>query len=329
MKLFGIAMLAALVVTGAGGRERVAATGSMSVARAAHSATLLPSGKVLVAGGCTLPGCDDVEGQTTTAELYDPKTRHFTPTGHMTMRRVSQAAVRLPGGSVLLAGGYSGREATAATEVYDPGVGRFRRTGSLLSPHADGAVVRLRDGRILFAGGYDGSRVTRAAELYTPTSGRSSPTGPLTIARSVATATLLEDGRVLVAGGQTAGGRVLASAELYDPRTGRFQRTGSMRSIRYKHGAALLGNGRVLVVGGASEFDLGARYRNAELYDPWAGRFSPAGVMSFARYHIPDAVVTLPSGRVLVGGDAPAAEVYDPAKRRFRSGGRLGWTYGP
>lgn len=304
--------------------SEVKRTSSMTLARAAHSSTLLRSGKVLIAGGCTLPGCDEVEGQTATAELYDPRTGTFARTGSMGQIRVSQMAARLDDGRVLLAGGYSGRQPTAALEIYDPASGRFHDAGSLRTPRADGTATRLRDGRILFTGGSDGRGVLASAELYDQHTGQSMPTGSMTVPRSIDAATLLNDGRVLVVGGATTGGKVVASAELYDPATGEFSATGALAHFRYKHGVAKLKDGRVLVVGGAPDFDLGDRYHQTEIYDPKSGRFRAGPPLRYGRYHIPDALVTLRSGRVLVAGDAPQLEVYDPKSGRARPVGSIG-----
>jgi hypothetical protein len=71
-------------------------TGSMAEARSLHTATLLPSGEVLVAGG----GDDN-----STAELYDPATGAFSITGGMEIGRSGHTATLLPNGSVLVAGG--------------------------------------------------------------------------------------------------------------------------------------------------------------------------------------------------------------------------------
>ena len=118
---------------------------------------------------------------------------------------------------------------------------------------------------------------------------------------------------MLVTGGGTRRDSVLRSAEIYDPRSGRFSATGSLTIRRHKHAAALLRNGRVLVLGGSDEQDWGNRYRSAELFDPRTGRFSRTGLLSQARFKLPDAVVVTPSGAVLVAG---GAQVVD----RFRSG---------
>jgi hypothetical protein len=71
-------------------------TGSMAAARALHTATLLPNGTVLVAGG---------GDENSTAEVYDPATGSFSTTGGMEIGRSGHTATLLPNGSVLVAGG--------------------------------------------------------------------------------------------------------------------------------------------------------------------------------------------------------------------------------
>ena len=114
------------------------------------------------------------------------------------------------------------------------------------------------------------------------------------------------------------------SAELYDPRTGTFSKTGDMRFARHKHAAAPTAGGRILVVGGSDANDFRGRYASAELYDPASGRFRPVRPMAQRRFKLPDAVVGLASGAVLVAGGATSVERYDGSSRRFRTVGRLG-----
>src|SRR5439155_2319481 len=73
-------------------------TGSMGTPRAFHTATLLQSGKVLVAGGY-------LKGALSSAELYDPASGTWTDTGSMGTERESHTATLLPSGKVLVAGG--------------------------------------------------------------------------------------------------------------------------------------------------------------------------------------------------------------------------------
>jgi hypothetical protein len=305
------------------------ATEPLNVPRAAHAAALLPSGRVLIVGGCTLPGCDDVEGQTDTAEVYDPQTGRFTPTGRTSRIRISAEAEPLPDGRVLVAGGYSGTRPTAAAEVYNETTATFEEVEPMLTPRADGTATRLHDGKILFAGGDDGTTVLATAELYDPATGQFTPTGSMTAPRKVHAATLLADGRVLLTGGtKTREDDVIRTAEVYDPKTGTFKRTGPLAQIRYKHGSALLGDGRVLVVGGAPAFDLGLRYRETEIWNSRTGRFTPGPKLATGRYHLRDAVVSLPKGRVLVAGDGKQLELYDPRRKRFDRVGRIGVELG-
>ena len=192
--------------------------------------SLPPSGRVLVAGGCTPPGCDDVEGYTATAEIYDPRSRR-PPTASMSRMRNNAYAFTLPSGDVLLAGGYSGRLPTASAELYDEESGTFRPAQSLLEPRAGGTATRLRDGRILFAGGETGTQVLASAEIYDPATGQFSPTGSMAAPRRI---TQRPPPRRPSAGRgrRDCRARVVRTAEVYDPGSGTFSATGS------SHGSA-------------------------------------------------------------------------------------------
>ena len=76
---------------------RWTATGSLGTARCHHTATLLPSGKVLVAGGSNGVSLSS-------AELYDPATG-LDSTGSLGTARDLHTATLLPNGKVLVAGG--------------------------------------------------------------------------------------------------------------------------------------------------------------------------------------------------------------------------------
>jgi hypothetical protein len=307
----------------------LAATGSMHVPRAVHTATLLRDGRVLVAGGMQKNGVFE-----NTAELYDPASGRFETLPKLATRRVGHSATLLPSGKVLIAGGTGGRrfeggrwigDVAASAELYDPASRTFRPTGSMRTPRAHQAAVLLADDRVLVAGGYAGadSNALSSAEIYDPASGVFLPAGSLATARVADVAVLLQDGRVLVPGGTDGAGNVLATCEIFDPRKNAFGPAGPMIAARRKHGAVLLASGRVLVVGGSDAHDWNGQKTEAETYDPRSNLFSPAASMGLRRFKMALTVALLRDGRVLVAGGAAAPEIYDPAKGEFQpvSGG--------
>jgi hypothetical protein len=296
----------------------VIAAGTMTVARAAHTATPLPDGRVLIAGGCTLDGCE-MEEDGASAELYDPREESFAKTGRMGTERVSHTATLLPNGEVLLAGGWDRDGVLASAELYDPAVGIFSPTGSMTTNRAAHTATLLPSGRVLISGGYDGRHSVPNAEIYDPRTGTFSRTGSMATPRSAHAAALLPKGRVLATGGSDSQEDIVASAEIFDPGNGRFSRTDNMTVNRYKHAATRLQDGRILILGGSNADDFYGKYASAELFDPASGTFAPVGDMNAERFKLPDAVATLSSGEVLVGGDSERAEIYHPASKAFRT----------
>jgi N-acetylneuraminic acid mutarotase len=97
-----------------------------------HTATLLPNGKVLVAGGVdkVLVGGDLWDNYLATAELYDPATGQWSATGSLTVSRVGHTATLLPNGKVLVAAGYGNPNQSKLinAELYDAATGSWRVT---------------------------------------------------------------------------------------------------------------------------------------------------------------------------------------------------------
>ena len=267
------------------------ATGDMGTERAAHTATLLANGKVLVAGGFN--STDNLA----TAELFDPATGTFTPTGTMATSRFSHTATLLAhgptatNGKVLIAGGTADPKA----ELFDPATGTFTAAGAMTELRSQHTATLLTNGKVLLAGG----TVDNAAELFDPATGSFALTGAMITGDLMApTATLLNDGTVLITGGFNFDDGTFASAELYNPATGTFTATGDMTQPRANHTATLLDNGKVLVTGG---FDAQAHtVATAELFDPATGSFSTTGApISVHTYH---AATLLNDGIALVVG---------------------------
>ncbi|MGZ3420039.1 MAG: Kelch repeat-containing protein [Polyangiales bacterium] len=138
------------------------ATGPMSVARDWPLVMLLPTGKVLAAGGV---------GGIASAELYDPATNAWTATGNMNIGRSATFPVLSALGKVLVMGGV-GAGITNQVEQYDPATGVWTLFPPMLSQRKWPAIAVLPSGQVLAAGGWkaDGSSTTAidlaTAEIY-------------------------------------------------------------------------------------------------------------------------------------------------------------------
>ena len=135
------------------------ATGSMAFKRFGHTATLLFSGKVLVAGGF----------KSKSAELYDPATGVWTATGSMGVARASYPATLLQNGQVLVVGGLQQGNPAFGAELYDPATGVWTRTSNMGSGRQIPAASLLLNGQVLVSGGYSGRFFILAqSQLYNP-----------------------------------------------------------------------------------------------------------------------------------------------------------------
>jgi large repetitive protein len=115
----------------------------MHAQRADHSTTLLPSGKVLIAGG--FGGSGTKSRPFSTGELYDPRSSCFEPAGIMTLGRSGHTAKLLKNGTMLIVGRWMGRDASRRTaEIYDPETGAFSLTGTLSEPRGQHTATILR-----------------------------------------------------------------------------------------------------------------------------------------------------------------------------------------
>lgn len=320
----------------------------MTTGHSGPTATLLASGKVLIAGG----DIGDLDGASVSAELFDPASGTFTATGNLTMGREKHAATLLPDGTVLIAGGHGyvpvpgvGYDNLASAEIYNPATGLFSAVGSMMKGRDTLNATLLSNGTVLITGGNEyylpwaaGSRDFRypefgVAEIYTPnvvapapgssaaqTVGTFTAAGDMTAARAGHTATLLQDGRVLIVGGDQTG-----TAELYDPSAGTFTPTGN-GSTGHGGTATLLPDGQVLIASGTK----------AELYDPSTGTFLPAGIPAKSQGGYTATLLT--NGSVLFTGGAngttepcevavPAApQLYDPSTGQLNLAGPYNTT---
>lgn len=268
-------------------------TGNLATGRLGATAKLLPNGKVLVAGGSTILLLPTYYAS---AEIYDPATGTWSPTGSMDAARRFHTATRLLTGRVLVAGGRNSSSCTlTSTILYNQATGAWTSTGAMSTGRCGATATLLGNGKVLMAGG----AAAATAELYNPATGAWSATGPMISVRSYAAAALLSDGRVLVAGG-TDGTSTVASAEVYDPVTNTWSSVGDMGFPRQDANATLLTTGQVLVDGGRNLGSPEVRYASSELYDPVTASWSPAGSMSSVRAS--HTTTTLADGQLLAAG---------------------------
>lgn len=231
-------------------------TSSPNVPRAEQTATLLPNGKVIIAGGQSTGG--SVPGlPTTSVELYDPTARTFTLAGNMTAPRDNHTATLLNDGRVLIAKGiYSFTMSQtganyALTELYDPSTGLFTPVG----PSNFSGTMPVPFGSTLLA---NGQVLVDAGTIFDP------PTDTLSTFTTSGAASqykfvLLPTGRVFAVGGSFS-----LPASIFDPATDQFAPAGNLAYSRFNPTAALLPNGEVLVAGGA----FGPNVRQVEFYVP-------------------------------------------------------------
>jgi hypothetical protein len=313
------------------------ATGDLHIARRGHTTTLLPDGRVLVAGG-------QGKGERPIAELevWDPKTGAWTIAGRLREPRSYHAAVLLPGSRVMFVGGTRGDDvyvtfengtAALTAETWNATTNTWEAVFYPPRAYERPMIATLQDGRLVVAGGLDFTTALTSVELWSPVAGRDAPwelaSPPLTPALALpsdmangSTLTPLADGTALAVGGNAW--QQLA-ARRWDPKTSAWLGV-AIHTLRIRHVAAPLLDGRVLVAGGVGLIPKTGRMTmavprppsivTAEVFDPATGTFTPTGVPTRARDGA--AAATLADGRVLItGGGSATAEVWMPGSGRF------------
>jgi hypothetical protein len=257
------------------------ATGSgktLGCVRTQAVAVTLSDGKVLVAGGCE-PNDASSPWAVGSAEIFDPQTGRFSPTGTMTVPRVYGAAALLSDGRVFFAGGIDADHAPAVMpatdEIYDPATGRFSPVGPV-KPRASLGLALLNDGRVLIVAGDQEAPASDTAEIYDPRTSTFQAVGkmvPGDISGGVAVSTVpLDDGRILVVG-STNFDNPTVSVQVFDPRAATFTKGGTSSVTRDASLIAVrLPDGRAIIVGGD-------QVGSVDAYDATKGSFSPLAPM--------------------------------------------------
>jgi N-acetylneuraminic acid mutarotase len=302
-------------------------THPLNVARYLPTATALPDGTALIAGGIDAGTGAGISS----AEIFNPTTGDFTfTTGSMVTGRGEATAVLLKGGQVLIAGGAENNTPLDTAELYTPSSQTFAATnGPMSSVRLDSAAVPLSDGGALEIGGVGSgvAQILNTIDIYDPTAETFSPS-PTTMSepRQFPYAAALNDGTVLIGGGFTVlFGEPTISADLFNPTGDTIAPTTEPMHIgRAGAQAAVLSDGSVLVLGGSDNQKTNAPnfLADGEIYDPTAQSFTISGGLNSTR--VADAAALLQDGRVLIAGGADggghilqSAEIFDPSTGLF------------
>ena len=269
-------------------------------------AVRLLDGRVLVVGPATGDAYD------TSAELYDPVTGTWSPTGNMLKPHEGFPPTLLRDGRVLMGDieDPAGDKNVYGAEMYDPDTGTWSATGPMVKPDG-GSAVLLRDGRVLVVHTFGKS------ELYDPASGNWTAAGQmLAYFHQAFASVVMPDGRVLVAGGGDGMRYAGDTAELYDPDLGTWSAIANMNGRKEVISATLLRDGTVLVMGNGF-----LAPQPPELYDPATGTWTVVGDADDCCR----SATLLPDGMVLAAGDGDSldAELYDPGTRSWSTTGSM------
>lgn len=235
--------------------------------------TVLQDGRVLIAGGTTVP--DSTAESVATAEIYTRSSDSVElAANEMGTPRWQNAAITLLDGRALVVGGACFFDLSNCkgdpkkTDLFDPKTNTFTPGNDLNVGRAYVRMVLLPDGRVLIS-----SANTSNLEIFDPETG-SFTLLPHSIGHVFGVMLRLRDGRVLLAAGD--GGNT--AAELFDPDTNTLSSTGALVQGRSKLTAHTLPDGRVILLGGASVSAGGISnpMTSIELYDPAVGTFTTA-----------------------------------------------------
>ncbi len=248
-------------------------------ARYMHTATALPDGKVLMAGGlCDQPKFrDDLTRYKayTALSLWDAATRQWQAAPLLSEARIFHSANLMPDGSVLIVGGAvdpgltDTPDALVLSSVEQFSAGRVTPLPGLTKARAKHTATVLGDGSLLVVGGFDDAgHALASAELWSVATRSWQPLPPARVARYSHSATWLPDGRVMVSGGIGADGQILSSVEVWDPKGQTWSDAATLPIPLYGHSAVLLSTGQVLTAGGTWISHRGPI--------PWAWIWNPA-----------------------------------------------------
>jgi large repetitive protein len=302
-------------------------TGPLETARAGQTATLLPNGNTLIAGGA------DATGATLSAEIYEPGSFN-NPS--LTKLEIFPLPVTFPLQSLvspsaharLAAGGDNGSLTTGPVAWSSSDTTMVQIGNDATNPGVAAPVTSPATMQTVSITGTIGSLSATTTLAVRPTGFLA--VGGMSTARQIHTATALLNGLVLVVEGDGAALGTPAPAELFFPDIDAFQPTGTPLTRRVDHTATLLQSGLVLITGGdvVNSSNQLEPLASAELFDPNTRLFTATGGMNQARYS--HTATLLNNGLVLISGGMTSdsnflssAELYNPVTGQFTAATNL------
>jgi hypothetical protein len=320
--------------------------GNILQPRRSHTATLLPDGRILVAGGW--PGGIAVPPAIAAMEIFDPFTGTSEYIGDMAARRADHRVTALANGQLIITGGRSEGPFLRTAEVFDPLI--FMRPEDLYAFYQEFANLTLENQQLwqlynqatnviwglAMTNSNLQAELTYANEIITEQQAQLDELQPNPFRLLPQTVPLrlrlrgftLDDERVLLLPTVTTESPASRLASVFDPRTESFSNAGIINDARSGLTANRLSDNRILVAGGSVQSFFGTvpATNSTEIYSFNTTNSVPGPSMAFAR--VDGFSVNLAGGRILIMGGRNAAtnfvaqsEIYEPASNSFRASG--------
>ncbi len=233
--------------------------GSMSSSRAGHRAALLDDGRVLVVGGGAVVGysCAQIHPNCTiatslgSAEIYDPATGTWSPTGSLSQPRLAFSLNLTPAG-VVASGGAAENHGLESVEIFDPAANAWHPGPKLNGQRLYHSAALLGERLVVAGGKIANVAPITSVDVLDPSASKWTAGASLDEARTGASFVALQSGNGLIVAGNDQIGKVpfIAQASIYDPTNDAWTAIEPLQQGRYSQGSVLLADGSVLVIGG-------------------------------------------------------------------------------
>lgn len=226
--------------------------GPLTFKRQKHSATLMKDGRVLIA--CGNYWQTGGEHWVARAEIFDPASQTFAPTGELVQPQQTCASLLLDDGRVILVGDQ--------LQIFDPSTNTFTLVASPYRLRSGIAPVRSPSGEIILAALSDDGRHVVA---FNPNSAKFRDLSPLPFYLISYVPVVRWNGDITLVAGLSEGG---ASDAILTFSTGSetFVQASQTFLPRYAHTATVLHDGSVLITGGWDYARSNATWSSAEIY---------------------------------------------------------------